>query len=341
MNAAGEKDACGTAELRKTEADRPESQQRRGFAVGKEYGKNCGKTAEGLRKNTMSLSLHLRSTPPTLAAMPALAARSTPPLELNSWKAEKRGADLTPQPPPWTARVLHLAEPKQGAGATVHAGAAVLTHAAFDRPPVPCKRGRGNLKGAVSLAVVRRERQAAQFHEQWQAQRTMDEHDVLADALHRSATAGAAMADVAVDGLVVAALQSLASKLRQPGAVMESPHRVKEFIALKLAHRETEAFAVLFLDSQNAVIEFAVMFEGTLAHVSVYPREVARRALALNARAVILAHNHPSGLPEPSPADELLTRSLKSALGLVEVRVLDHLVVGGTRCVSFAERGML
>jgi DNA repair protein RadC len=140
---------------------------------------------------------------------------------------------------------------------------------------------------------------------------------------------------------VAAALAVLDARLRRPGAVMDSPGRVRQFLALHLAERTSEGFAVLFLDGQHAVIEFAVMFEGTLTQTSVYPREVVRRALALNAGAVILAHNHPSGNPEPSRADEYLTASLKQALALVEVRVLDHIVIGRLSAVSMAERGMV
>ena len=98
---------------------------------------------------------------------------------------------------------------------------------------------------------------------------------------------------------------------------------------------------MLFLDAQHRLLQFDEMFRGTLTQTSVYPREVVRRALALNAAAVILAHNHPSGVAEPSRADEFLTQSLKSALQLVDVRVLDHMVVGRTQVVSFAERGLL
>jgi DNA repair protein RadC len=100
-------------------------------------------------------------------------------------------------------------------------------------------------------------------------------------------------------------------------------------------------FAVLFLDSQHRLIVLEPMFRGTLTQTSVYPREVVKRALALNAGAVILAHNHPSGAAEPSRADEYLTQTLKAALALVDVRVLDHLVVGRGRVTSFAERGLL
>jgi DNA repair protein RadC len=123
--------------------------------------------------------------------------------------------------------------------------------------------------------------------------------------------------------------------------VFESPASVKDYVQLQLGGLPHEVFAVLFLDSQHRLLKWDEMFRGTLNQTSVYPREVVRRALALNAGAVILAHNHPSGLAEPSRADEFLTQSLKAALQLVDVRVLDHLVVGRGVVVSFAERGLL
>lgn len=143
---------------------------------------------------------------------------------------------------------------------------------------------------------------------------------------------------------VSAVLELARRSLRQTleaGPVFDAPERVREYLQLQLAQREHEVFAVLFLDAQHRLIRFDEMFRGTLAQTSVYPREVVRRALELNAAAVILAHNHPSGHPEPSRADEFLTQSLKSALQLVDVRVLDHLVVARAQVVSFAERGLL
>ena len=98
---------------------------------------------------------------------------------------------------------------------------------------------------------------------------------------------------------------------------------------------------MMFLDVQNQLLRFEEMFRGTLSQTSVYPREVVKRALALHASAVILAHNHPSGTAEPSRADEFLTQTLKQALQLIDVRVIDHLVVGGDQAISFAERGLL
>jgi DNA repair protein RadC len=123
--------------------------------------------------------------------------------------------------------------------------------------------------------------------------------------------------------------------------VFDAPDRVREVLQLHLGGRAQEVFAVLFLDAQHRLLALEEMFHGTLTQTSVYPREVVKRALALNSGAVILAHNHPSGLAEPSRADEYLTQTLKSALALVDVRVLDHLVVGRGTVVSFAERGLL
>lgn len=143
----------------------------------------------------------------------------------------------------------------------------------------------------------------------------------------------------------VAAVLEIARRSLQQGLqaqpVFDSPKAVREYLGLQLGQLAHEVFAVLFLDAQHRLIRFDEMFRGTLAQTSVYPREVVRRALELNAGAVILAHNHPSGLAEPSRSDEFLTQSLKSALALVDVRVLDHLVVGRGEVVSFAERGLL
>lgn len=125
------------------------------------------------------------------------------------------------------------------------------------------------------------------------------------------------------------------------GDVLAQPDDVRRFLALWLRDRPHECFVGLFLDTQHRLIAAEELFRGTLAQTSVYPREVARRALALNAGALIVAHNHPSGLAEPSRADEWLTAALKAALAPLEVPLLDHLVVGGNRCTSLAERGIL
>lgn len=123
---------------------------------------------------------------------------------------------------------------------------------------------------------------------------------------------------------------------------MNSPGDVRLYLKLRLASLEHEEFHVIWLDAQNRLIAFDALFSGTLTQTSVYPREVVKAALAHNAAACILAHNHPSGMTEPSRADEMLTRSLKEALALVGVKILDHFIVAGTLLpLSFAERGLL
>jgi DNA repair protein RadC len=136
------------------------------------------------------------------------------------------------------------------------------------------------------------------------------------------------------------ARRALAQELTQR-PVFDAPPKVKQYLQLQLGGREHEVFAVMFLDAQSRLVRFEEMFRGTLTQTSVYPREVAKRALELGCAAVILAHNHPSGAAEPSRADEYLTQTLKSALQLIDVRVLDHLVVGHGEVISFAERGLL
>ncbi len=125
------------------------------------------------------------------------------------------------------------------------------------------------------------------------------------------------------------------------GAALNSPATVREYLRLALGAREHEVFVALFLDAQHRVTAVEELFRGTLTQTSVYPREVVKAALRRNAAAVILAHNHPSGVAQPSQADELLTRSLSEALALVEVKVLDHFIIAGNQTLSFAERGLL
>ena len=121
-----------------------------------------------------------------------------------------------------------------------------------------------------------------------------------------------------------------------------SPGRVRDWLRLKLASRPHEVFMALWLDAQNRLLKAEELFAGTLTQTSVYPREVVKAALAHNAAAVILAHNHPSGVAEPSAADEMLTRNLKTALAMVDVKLLDHFIVAGNGTpLSFAERGLL
>lgn len=125
------------------------------------------------------------------------------------------------------------------------------------------------------------------------------------------------------------------------GSALSSPQAVRDFLRLKLQDRPHEVFGVVFLDAQNRVLDVEELFRGTLTQTSVYPREVVKRALAHNAAAVIFAHNHPSGIAEPSRSDEALTVALRQALALVDVRVLDHFVIGAGTAMSFAERGLL
>ena len=125
------------------------------------------------------------------------------------------------------------------------------------------------------------------------------------------------------------------------GDALTSPGAVRDYLRSQLAALPHEVFACLYLDNQHRVIAFEELFRGTLDSASVYPREVVKRALAHNAAALILTHNHPSGVSEPSQADMLLTRRLKESLAMVDIRVLDHLVVGDGDPVSFAERGLL
>ena len=136
------------------------------------------------------------------------------------------------------------------------------------------------------------------------------------------------------------ARRALAQQLREREG-FDSPGAVKHYLQLQLAARPHEVFAVLFLDAQNRLLALEELFRGTLTQTSVYPREVVLRALHHQAASVVLAHNHPSGTVEPSRADEALTHTLKAALALVDVRVLDHVIVGTGQALSMAERGLL
>ena len=147
--------------------------------------------------------------------------------------------------------------------------------------------------------------------------------------------------DSADDAVIKQALRILESRLKRNEPTLAAPAAVRDYLRLRLAGREHELFVVLFLDAQNRLIACEELFRGTLTQASVYPREVVKAALQRNAATVIFAHNHPSGVAEPSRADELLTSSLKQALALVDVGVIDHFVVAGTVAISFAERGLL
>lgn len=136
------------------------------------------------------------------------------------------------------------------------------------------------------------------------------------------------------------ARRALAEELKEK-TLFDTPQAVRDYLQLQLGSRPHEVFAVLFLDSQHRLIALEELFRGTLTQTSVYPREVVVRALALHAASVVLAHNHPSGSAKPSRADEVLTQTIKAALALVDVRVLDHFVVTSNEAVSMAELGLL
>ena len=136
------------------------------------------------------------------------------------------------------------------------------------------------------------------------------------------------------------ARRAMAQQLKQR-TVFATPHAVKDYLQLQLSAKTHEVFAVLFLDIQNRMLALEELFRGTLTQTSVYPREVVLRALHHQAVAVVLAHNHPSGTAQPSRADEALTQTLKAALALIDVRVLDHVIVGTGEALSMAERGLM
>ncbi|MEO7150860.1 MAG: DNA repair protein RadC [Burkholderiaceae bacterium] len=178
------------------------------------------------------------------------------------------------------------------------------------------------------------------------AQRTLDAFGGLAGLLNASAEdlrriKGLGPAKRAeLSAVLELARRSLLREFEQ-APIFDTPAKVKDYLRLQIGERPHEVFVVVFLNAQSRLIKLEEMFRGTLTQTSVYPREVVRRALELNAASVILAHNHPSGACEPSRADEFLTQTLTAALKLVDVRVLDHLVVGRDAVLSFAERGLL
>src|SRR5438034_2750528 len=142
------------------------------------------------------------------------------------------------------------------------------------------------------------------------------------------------------DQTIKRALKILDARMRS-APTLSSPNTVRDYLRLLLHDRGHEVFMCVFLDAQHRVLASIELFRGSLTQTSVYPREVVKEALTHNAAGVIFAHNHPSGVAEPSRADELLTQTLKQALSLVEIKTLDHFIVAGTRTVSFAERGLL
>ena len=145
---------------------------------------------------------------------------------------------------------------------------------------------------------------------------------------------------VSEDDIVLMAKQILNQRFAKGKPITEVAESVS-FLALKLAHYEFEVFSVLFLDNRHKVISYEELFRGSIDGASIYPREVVKRALSLNAAAVIFAHNHPSGEAEPSQSDKQITRRLIDALQLVDIRVLDHIIIGGSDNVSMAQRGMI
>lgn len=146
--------------------------------------------------------------------------------------------------------------------------------------------------------------------------------------------------EATTDDVINGARQKLRRRFRK-GKAIRSPADTEAFLIAELATEPNEVFAVLYLDNRHRVIKFDRAFAGTIDGTSVYPRVIVKRALELNAAAVIFAHQHPSGVAEPSQADERITQRLKSALELVDIRVLDHLVIGGDTVVSLASRGLL
>ena len=206
-------------------------------------------------------------------------------------------------------------------------------------------RGPGALSDAELLALLLRTglpgKNALQM-----GQELLDKFGGVAGLLHTGADTLKAIKGLgpAKRAEIVAVLElarrALSAQLKQQ-TLFNSPEAVRDYLQLQLGSRPYEVFAVLFLDTQHRLIVLEELFRGTLTQTSVYPREVVVRALALNAASVVLAHNHPSGTAQPSRADEALTQTLKAALGLVDVRVLDHFVVTSTEVVSMAERGLL
>ncbi|MCH7345110.1 DNA repair protein RadC [Pelomonas sp. CA6] len=205
--------------------------------------------------------------------------------------------------------------------------------------------GAGSLADAELLALLLRTGSAGQTVLQL-AQALLDQFGGLtgllrADAHRLGMVKGLGPAKRAE---IAAVLEIAQRALREPlrrTPVFDSPQLVRDYLRLHLDALDHEVFAVMFLDAQHRLITMETLFHGTLTQTSVYPREVVKRALELNAAAAILAHNHPSGEAEPSRSDELLTQALKSALGLIDVRVLDHFIIGAGSALSMAERGLM
>lgn len=207
-------------------------------------------------------------------------------------------------------------------------------------------RGAGALGDAELLALLLRTGTAGRGVLQM-AQELLDGFGGIAGLLHASADdlkrikgLGGPAKRAELIAVLELARRALAEQLKA-SAAFESPAAVRDYLQLQLAQRRHEVFAALFLDSQHRLIALEELFRGTLTQTSVYPREVVLRALHHHAAAVVLAHNHPSGSVQPSRADEALTQTLKAALALVDVRVLDHVIVAPGQTLSMAERGLL
>ncbi|MDD0812235.1 DNA repair protein RadC [Curvibacter sp. RS43] len=207
-------------------------------------------------------------------------------------------------------------------------------------------RGPGALSDAELLALLLRTGLAGKNVLQL-AQELLDRFGGLSGLLHTGLDElksikglGGSAKRAELSAVLELARRALAQQLSERPA-FTSPQAVQDYLQLHLAHKGHEVFAVLFLDSQHKLLAFEEMFRGTLSQTSVYPREVVLRALHHRAGAVVLAHNHPSGTVQPSRADEALTQHLKAALGLVDIRVLDHFIVAPGQALSMAEKGLL
>lgn len=206
-------------------------------------------------------------------------------------------------------------------------------------------RGASALSDAELLALLLRTGTAGTGVLQL-AQQLVDGFGGVAGLLHTPAAALAGIKGLGpakqaeLQAVLELARRALAQTLRER-TTLDSPQAVKDYLQLQIGTRQHEVFAVLFLDAQHKLIALEELFRGTLSQTSVYPREVVVRALHHHASAVVLAHNHPSGSVQPSRADETLTQSLKAALALVDVRVLDHVIVSPGQSLSMAERGLV
>ncbi|MEX1168359.1 MAG: DNA repair protein RadC [Hydrogenophaga sp.] len=206
-------------------------------------------------------------------------------------------------------------------------------------------RGPSALSDAELLAILLRTGMAGKGVLQM-AQELLDTFGGIGGLLHTQADAlkrikGLGPAKRAEVVAVLELSRRALAQVLQEKALFDSPKAVREYLQLQLGAKQHEVFAVLFLDSQNRLIALEELFRGTLSQTSVYPREVVLRALHHHAAAVVLAHNHPSGTAQPSRADEALTQSLKAALALVDVRVLDHFIVTRDQAASMAEMGLI